>query len=157
MKVQQFGNQSRPPTVPANKRRNRSPFQNRDHVPDPIRILWVILEHVEKTRIDTRIKYSPTRIVIQHPIVPEHVNAVILRRSRLWRRRQRFRHRSKHQSTTTEEIKSWTQNKIEIIFNFTFLSFNFFLKKHQHVKMWGQWCMTICHLDYSRRRGDVFK
>lgn len=67
------------------------------HVADPIRILRVLIQHVQKARVEPGVEHTCTGVVSQHPFVPENVEEIarIGRRwerihLQIWIRNQRF-------------------------------------------------------------------
>lgn len=63
MEIKQFRKESWPAKMPKDKGGNRTSFENGNHVFDPVRILRVVLDHIKKARIRTRIENPTTRIV----------------------------------------------------------------------------------------------
>ena len=59
--------------VPRKKARDGSFPEYGYHVMHPIRILWMLIEYFEETRVKARVENSESGVVIQHAFVPEHV------------------------------------------------------------------------------------
>lgn len=82
MEREQFGEESRSAMVPRNEGRNWASFEDGDHIPHSVRILRVILQHIQKPRVNPGVKHAFTGVVAQHALVPEYVDEISDRRRR---------------------------------------------------------------------------
>lgn len=62
--------------MPSDERRDRSSFENGNHVLNSVRVFWVFIQDVEKTWILSGVEYAIAGVVIEHPLVPKHMNSV---------------------------------------------------------------------------------
>ena len=60
--------------MPRNVRRDRAPFEDGDHVPEPVRIFRVLFEDVEEARVHSSVEHPISCVVLQHTLVPEHTD-----------------------------------------------------------------------------------
>ena len=61
--------------VPRNVGRDGASFEDGDHVPQPLRVFWVLFEDVQEARVHSSVEHSNSCVVLQHPLVPEHINS----------------------------------------------------------------------------------
>lgn len=59
--------------MPSDERRERSSFENGNHVLNPVRVFWMFIQDVEKTWIFSGVEYPIAGVVIEHPLVPKHM------------------------------------------------------------------------------------
>lgn len=76
VKSEQFRDESRPTRVPRNVGGNWTPFEDREHVPNPVRVFRVLFEYIEKTWVDSGVEYAGSCVMVQHTIVPEDVDSI---------------------------------------------------------------------------------
>lgn len=56
--------------------RDGAPFEDGEHVLDPVCVLWVLLQDVKKARVQSGVEYATAAVMVEHPLVPEDVYAV---------------------------------------------------------------------------------
>lgn len=77
---EQFRDECGSSGAPSDERSDGSSFENGDHVLNPVRVLWVLIQDVEKTGILSGVEYAIAGVVIEHPLVPKHIDSVRRRR-----------------------------------------------------------------------------
>lgn len=59
-----------------------------DHVPHPVRVLRVLIEDLEEPWIEAGVEDSGAGVVVEHTLVPEHVDHIAGERRGEWRGRR---------------------------------------------------------------------
>lgn len=62
--------------TPSDERSDGSSFENGNDVLNPVGVFWVLIQHVEKTWIVSGVEYTIAGVVIEHPLVPKHIDSV---------------------------------------------------------------------------------
>lgn len=71
---EQFREKSRSSGVPRDEGRDGSSSEDGEHVLDSVRVLWVLLQHVQETRVLSRVEDAIAGVMAKHAFVPEHSN-----------------------------------------------------------------------------------
>lgn len=84
MKGEKLGDVGRPARVPRDEGGNGAFAEDGDHVPQPVRVLRVLLQDLEETRVHAGVEDAGAGVVGEHALMPEDVDE-IERRRRGWR------------------------------------------------------------------------
>jgi hypothetical protein len=79
---EQIRDASRSAEVPRDIGRDGASFEDGEHVLDPVCVLWVLLQDVKKSRVQSGVEYATAAVMVEHPLVPKDIYAVHWSRNR---------------------------------------------------------------------------